>query len=272
MKYITVDEARLQSGAPRELISDDDIENYINIVEPQVERYMNTVFTPTQEIENIWPREMPTLQTRKNPLLTVRDFRFDNDSINTKNLEVYEESGIVRLGNNAPFSDFNNKNKATIKYLYGLVEEDDISSDLEEEVDSGNDITITTSDDISSDLEEGDYVRIQGMDGNREISRINSISGTDITLDKLVLGHESDSRVVKLKTPEYIKRLIMAETAIAIAVYAIGSTYTFNTGYSIGELSIQKGVPYTHWETNLQKNQEIRNSIMTSVRVRPAIL
>ena len=111
------------------------------------------------------------------------------------------------------------------------------------------------------------------MDGTKEVAQINDTpAGTTIQVDQLVKTHDSDSVVIKLQIPYYIKRFMEIEAAIYVAVYAIGGTYTFNTSYSLGDLSVNKGEPYPQWREVIQRMINERKMRRATIRIRPSIL
>ena len=76
----------------------------------------------------------------------------------------------------------------------------------------------------------------------------------------------------KIQIPYVIKRFMELEAAIYVGINAIGATYTFNASYSIGDLSVVKGVPYTHWRESVQRCIQEREALRKNIRVRPSIL
>ena len=61
------------------------------------------------------------------------------------------------------------------------------------------------------------------------------------------------------------------EAAIYVAINAIGATYTFNASYQIGELSVTKGVPYTHWRESVSQMLKERENLRRLIKPRPYI-
>jgi hypothetical protein len=127
--------------------------------------------------------------------------------------------------------------------------------------------------------------RSETFDGNgfpdyftrkKPITEVQSITidETDVTLGttysyfykkagKITLGNNAEEKVWKdvypqqcnvkyhwgvYNLPIIVKKLTAMIAAITAAEYMVGNTYTFATGYSIPELSVQKGVPYPHFE------------------------
>ena len=104
--YITASDVRIASGAPSSLISDTHIEHAIDLVEKEMERFMNTRFVPTQKIDVFDGNDTNRMFTSKNPVLVVRALKVDDDSITPSTLDVYKESGMVNLGDGAESGTF----------------------------------------------------------------------------------------------------------------------------------------------------------------------
>jgi hypothetical protein len=100
------------------------------------------------------------------------------------------------------------------------------------------------------------------MDGNSECAEITATDTGKITVDKLVFAHENESEVVLLQTPKPFIQVMKIISGILVCFRLIGQTYTFSTGYSLGELSVQKGVPYTHWRELANNLIKERNRLL----------
>lgn len=73
--------------------------------------------------------------------------------------------------------------------------------------------------------------------------------------------------------PDIIKKLTATIAALTCAEYMIGNTYTFATNYSIPELSVNKGVPYPHFDkltAQLMKRIELYKKELQAIIV-PAV-
>jgi len=124
-----------------------------------------------------------------------------------------------------------------------------------------------------SGFADEDWVEIYGMDGKQEVAQISGDPvGTTIVVDQLVQAHESGSTIVKLQIPYKIKRYMEIEASIYVAVFAIGGTYTFNTSYSLGELTVNKGEPYPQWREVIQRMINERKMRRETLKIRPSIL
>ena len=273
MTYITADDVRRASGAPTSLITDTLIEGAITIVEAEMERWMNTAFKPTVRIEHRDGNALPRLFTLKNPLLSVRALTLNTStSITPSYLNWEKSSGKVELSNDAEAGNFTSgQNNTFIKYLYGLMEESSTNTSTTAASTAGTTVSLTVSDE--SDFADKEWVEIYGMDGNQEVAQISGDPTTNtIVVDQLVQAHESGSSIVKLQIPYYIKRFMEIEAAIYVAIYAIGGTYTFNTSYSLGELTVNKGEPYPQWREVIQRMINERKMRKATIKIRPCIM
>jgi len=110
------------------------------------------------------------------------------------------------------------------------------------------------------------------MDGNREAAKISSVTdSTNIVLDQLVLSHESGSTIVKLEVEHTFTELMNTVCAIACVARIIGQSYTDIVGYTLGEMHVQKGEPYTQWRETANQLIRQRDEIMSKISIRPAV-
>lgn len=273
MTYITASEVRNASGVPTSLITDAQLTEWIAQVEEEMERWLNTSFKPKETIEIRDGNATSRMFVLKNPLLSVRELTVnDATSITPAYIDWYKPSGKVWLSTSAESATFSEGQQNTfIKYVYGFVEESSTDTTTTADVSTGSGVSLTVND--ITGFGDNEWVEIYGMDGNREVAYITAApSGSTIIVDKLVKTHESNSKVVKLEIPKYIKKYMIIEAAICAAINAIGATYTFNATYSLGELSVTKGVPYTHWKASMDyllKEREMRKS---RIKPRPSIM
>jgi hypothetical protein len=272
MTFISVSDVRVASGAPVALISNDDITSIIAIVEGEVARWLNTKFVPTQKIDILDGNGYERLFLTQNPVLAVRELKTNDTDISVDELFVSKQSGKVELGNGAETSTFISERQNTfVKYLYGWLEESSTSTTSSADTTAGTSVAITVA--SITGFSDEEWVELYGMDGKREVAQISgSPSGNTITVDRLVLTHESGSTIVKLQIPTYIKRYMEVEAGICVGINAIGATYTFNASYSLGELGVVKGVPYTHWRESVQRLIDERKMSKARLRPRPAIM
>ena len=273
MTYITADDVRRASGAPTSLITDALINSAITIVEKEMERWMNTAFKPTLKIEHRDGNALPRLFTLKNPLLSVRALTLNTStSITPAYLNWEKQSGKIQLSVDAEAGNFiTGQNNTFIKYLYGLLEDSTTRTTTTAASTAGTTVSLSVA--SITGLADEDWVEIYGMDGNQEVAQISGTpTGTTIVVDQLVQAHASESEVVKLQIPYFVKRYMEIEAAIYVAVYAIGGTYTFNTSYSLGELQVNKGEPYPQWREVILRMINERKMRRETIKIRPSIM
>jgi len=272
--YITVASVRRTCGIGSDQINDTDVENTITEVEKQVPRFFNTVFTPTERIDILDGNGTERIFTTKGPLLKLKALKIHGTSVTIDgNVLVYKESGKIVLDNSngtpekTVFSDY--KNGVVIKYIYGWVEEEGTETETTADALVGSSVEINVSDE--SGFSADDWVEIYGMDGNREVAKVTNTSTGKITVDLLSYSHESGSKIVKLQTPVLFTKLMNIIAGIALVARIVGQSYSDITGYTLAEMSVQKGEPYTQWrETATQLIRE-RDMLMQTIKPRPSI-
>ena len=257
--YVTVATVRRTAGIASTEINDADVNAIITECEPQVERFFNTVFTPKERIDILNGNGTTRIILDKNPLLAVRELKIDGDTEDPAYLHVSRESGKIELDTSQALTNNTFKlgsQKIVVKYIYGWVEESSTDTTLSAASEAGTSVALSVA--SETDFSDKDWVEIYGMDGNKEASQISGDPTTgSITVDKLVLDHESGSKVVKLQVNEIFKKLMNFACAIAMVARIVGQSYTDVVGYGLGELNIQKGEPYTQWrETATQLIRE----------------
>lgn len=270
--FVTFADVRKTVGIDSSEISDTDVELIITECEPQIQRYLNTVFTPKEKIEVRDGNGTLRMILRNNPVLAVRELKIDGDTEDPANLNVYRGSGKIELSTSATNSTFRSgSKKIVIKYVYGFLEESSTSTTTSAAETAGTDVSVAVADDTG--FADNDWVEIYGMDGYREAAQINGTpTGNVLILDKLVYAHESGSTIVKLEISENLKKLINLACSIAMVARIIGQSYTDTVGYGLGELHVQKGEPYTQWrETATQMIRE-RDQLLQTIQPRPSII
>ena len=274
MSYITIESVRRTVGISSSEISDDDVTAIIAECTPQVERFFNTSFTPKERIDILDGNGTTRIQLDKNPVLAVRELKIDGDAEDPAYLHVSKESGIIRLNTEEALTNSTFKlgyQKVIVKYLYGWIEESSTDTTLSIASEAGTTVSISVANIIG--FADTNWVEIYSMDGNKEVAQISGTpSGTTIVVDKLVLDHESGSKIVKLEVNEMFKKVMNIACAIAMVARIVGQSYVDTVGYGLGELSIQKGEPYTQWrETAVQLIKE-RDKIMATLRPSPIVI
>jgi len=271
-KYITVASVRRTVGIDSNEINDADVEATIVEIEAQVPRYFNTHFVPTEKIEILDGDGTNRLKVNQNPLLSVRQLKDDETTIDPANLEINKDSGYIFLGEGATTQKFSDKkNKIVIKYIYGTVENSSTSTTSTAAEVAGTNVSVVV--DSITDFADKDWVEILGMDGHREVAQINGTPGAGaIVLDKLVQTHELGSTITKLQISINFTKIMNLIASIALVARIIGQSYDENTGYSLGELSIQKGEPYTQWRETANQFIKERDQLMSRIMIRPYII
>lgn len=270
--FATVSEVRRISGISATEINDTDVGFMIADAEAQIPRFFNTFYKPTERIEINDGDGTNRHHLEKNPVLAVRELKIDGTSQDVSVLEIQKESGYMFLGQGADIPTFLFKrNSVVVKYIHGsLVNSQTVSttSSEDEVADTGVSVSVASSTGFS----EGDWVEFFGMDGKKEAAQITEIADeTHITLDQLVLTHESGSTIVLLEIEHTFIQLMNIVSAIACVARIIGQSYTDTVGYDLGELHVQKGEPYTQWrETAIQLIRE-RDIIMARISIRPSV-
>ena len=270
--FATVAEVRRISGIAATEISDVDVGYMIVDAEAAIPRFFNTVFTPTEVIQVHDGDGSARLLLDHNPLLSVRELKVDGDDEDVAELEVYKDSGYIFLGEGSTTSKFLNKrNSIVVKYIYGTVEHSSTSSTTSGDEVAGTNVSIALAS-ITGFADE-DWVEIVGMDGNREVAQINAEpSAGVIVVDKLVLDHEAGSTVVKLSVSQNFIKLMNISCAIACVARIIGQSYTDIVGYTLAELHVQKGEPYTQWRETANQLIRERNELMSRISIRPRVV
>ena len=271
---ITVASVRAVSGISTDFISDVDMGQLIDSAEYEADKTFNCKFVPTTFIEFPKTDNSERVVVKFNPLLRVTNLEIDKTTIDIEDIRVDKSSGVVRLEANADKYHFLTKsgynNLTKIRYDYGLLEATSIQTDTITDSSIGSSTSISVG--SSTGFTSGDFVQIEGFDGFIETFTINSIpDSTHMTADKLVTSHETGSLLTKVITPPIVIRLVQVITAMMGVARVVGASYTDIVGYSLGDMSIQKGEPYTQWRestTQLTKEYKI---ILQSFRARPVV-
>lgn len=268
--YITVASVRRTCGIGSSEISDGDVDDTITEVEAQIPRFFNTFFVPTEVIEIHDGDGTNRMVVDKNPLLNIRALEVDEDTVDPADLEIYKDSGYIFLGKDSDTSKFPEKKQViVIKYMYGTIDYSTTNSTTDGAEVAGASVVVAIADVTS--FAQNDWVELIGMDGNREVAQITSISSNDITLDQLVFAHVAGTTVTKLEINQTFVKLMNIVASIALVARIVGQSYTDTVGYDLGELHVQKGEPYTQWrETAIQLIRE-RDEIMARISIRPKV-
>ena len=269
--YITVASVRRSCGILVGEISDDDVEDTITEVEAQIPRFFNTFYTPTERIDILNGDGTNRLLLDKNPVLSVRALKIDGTTEDVANLDVYKDSGYIFLNEDATTAIFTDqKNAIVVKYLYGTVDLSSTTTSTSAAEVAGTSVSVVVAD--GSSFAENDWVEISGMDGNRETAQISSISLNTLTIDQLVLAHEASSTVTKIEINETFVKLMNIVASIALVARIVGQSYTDIVGYTLAEMHVQKGEPYTQWRETANQLIKERDDIMKRISIRPRVM
>jgi len=269
--YVTLVSVRRTAGIASTEISDADVKATIDEVEPQLERYYNTVFTPKEKIEVQDGNGTLRMVLFNNPVLAVRELKIDGTTEDPAHLLVTKESGKIILSSDSTAGHFIQKyNSVVVKYIYGMLEESSTSSTTSAAEVAGSAVSVSVA--SSTGFTALDWVEIYGMDGYREVAQISSLTTGVLVLDKLVYGHELGSVVVKLQVNQIFTKLMNVCCALAMVARIIGQSYTDIVGYNLGELRIQKGEPYTQWRETASQFMAERDDLLSRIKARPCIM
>lgn len=64
---------------------------------------------------------------------------------------------------------------------------------------------------------------------------------------------------------QLVRDICSVSAAIILATYMIGGTYTFVTSYSVPDMSVNKGVPYPHFNTAIAKLEAKRTWLLKNI-------
>ena len=275
-KYkVSVASVRASSGIASNFISDDDFLQLIESAEVEVDKILNTSFIPVTRIDFIQGNFTNRIMLNRNPVLKVRALKISDVDIDLDNVRLDSNSGIVWLESNAEYNYtralFGNRNLVRVKYDFGLMDNTSTQAIIDGAVVAGSSVSIKVA--SSSSFTLGDYVEIKGFDSKVEVFKISNIPDiTHIVADVLSTDHEDGSLLTKLEIPKVGLRLVQVVASMMGVARVVGQSYDEITGYSLGDMSIQKGEPYTQWrEVTVQLQKEYK-SLLESFRVRPVVV
>ncbi|MCK5281870.1 MAG: hypothetical protein KAK00_00510 [Nanoarchaeota archaeon] len=270
MSYISVTSVRAACGAPTALVTDTVITQFITEVENLTGKWLNAAFEPTRRIDILDGNGLPYFYAMKNPLLSVRKLTSDGTELTLSDLHIYKNSGKIALSGDSDLSSFVAESRSVIcEYYHGWVEYSTTTTDTDTASTAGSSVALSV--DSESGFSADDWIEIIGNDGYQESAKITATGTGEITVDILMYSHESGSIITKLQIPEYIKRFMELEAGICVAINAMGSTYTFNTSYTIGDFTTNLGVPYPHFQTQFTNMVKERDGLVRKLRPRMGI-
>ena len=268
--YISETTVRRTVGILESEISSTDVDAAIAEVENQVPNKFNTVFVPTERIDFLDGDGTNRLLLDMNPVLAVRTLRIDGDSYDADTLEVRKESGYIFLGDSASISRFSRgRNKVIVKYVHGTVEHSTTTTTSSAASVAGTSVVLAVVSGTAFTV--NDWVEIFGMDGMREVAKVTAKNTTEITVDQLILAHESGSSIIKLQVNSDFTKYMNIVAAIALVARIIGQSYSDIVGYNLEEFRIQKGEPYTQWREAANQLIKERNFLEQTLKIRPRV-
>lgn len=270
---VTVAQVRATSGIGSSLISDSDLGQLIDSAEYEADKVLNSKFIPTTFIEFPEGDNSERIVLKYNPLLKVRALETDTTTITIDDIRWKKSGGVIWLEATADKNYFVNKsgykNLTKVKYDYGYLEETSTQTISTAAVSAGDSVDIAVS--SESGFSVGDYVQIEGFDGYQETAKITGTDTGEITVDNLAVSHESGSLVTKVITPPIVVRFVQIIASMMGVARVVGASYDEIVGYTAGEISVQKGEPYTQWRETTTQLQKEYKSILDSFRQRPVV-
>lgn len=274
VRYITIANVRTTVGIDSTAISDGDVTEMTEDVEFQIERFLNTTFTPKEEIDILDGSGKPTIFTSHSPLLAVRSLADDGTSLTVGTDVEFTQAGRIRTTSDSPINYFTTKNNGVIiEYLHGwriFPESGGTETTTSAAATAGTTVSLTVG--SISGFSDNDWIEIYGTDGNREVAQIGgSPTGTTIIVDEINYSHVSGSLVRLLEVPNIILRLMKISSALALVARIIGDSADDIVGYTMGEFQVQKGEPFTQWRETARQLIAERDRILAKVQPRLAM-
>lgn len=228
----------------------------LDSADAEVERIIKTSCKPKEIIELYTGNSKNTMLTKKVPLLNLTGLEIDTTAISLEEVSTNLDTGQLILLSGAEETYFTSnivRKNVKLKYIWGWLEEvpDQIQTESTADVTAGAGTSIAVTTGTGANYAVNDWVRISGFDGYEEIVKVTAQTDDTITAT-LSLPHESDSLITKYQVPAIVNQLASVIAAIMGATYMMGNTYTFATGYTVPDYSIQKGVPYPHFNRNME--------------------
>ena len=270
-RFISADQARSYSGINIDLIDDDDMDEMIEDIEYQVEKYLNCDLTPVVRIETRDGNGKFVMFTDRSPLLSLRALQINDLDVDIENI-VFKKTGRIELLSPSNTGGFTRlKNKIFIKYVHGRVQYDKlVNTNTTALIEVGTTVDISITSETGFKL--GDWVELASFDGNIEVSQITALESGQITVDQLVLDHLSGATVKRLQISPVILRLIKLWVSIMAINRAVGQSFDEITGYTMGVFTVQKGEPFTQFRESIIRFENQATELMNSLRPTPGIM
>ena len=273
--YVTPDEVRRLLGLSSDDISDTDTNELIKLAEDEVNYLTNSIYLVVQSTGTASSGANTTL-TDSGKTWVADEWNSDANEVGGYMVYIYSGTGS---GQCRVIID-NTTTELTV----------DSEWDTNPDNTSKYRIFINTykNETFNGDGTTDYFVRFYPLLNIESIT----IDETDITIGstytyidynrgQIVLGRNAEIPVFKKEYPQMcnikyyygiypipilIKKLTAVTAGLMVGGYMVGSTYTFNTSYSLGDLSINKGVPYPHFEKILSTLTKQREFLITKIK------
>lgn len=275
-KYgVSLDELRSFSGIDSTLIDDTNLQRLLEQGEFASERDINCVCVPTTRIDFFEGDLTNRIMLNRNPVLKVRALKISDEDVDLDEVRLDSNNGIVWLETDADYNytrvQFGNRNLVRVKYDFGLMENTSVQSENVGALEAGSNVSIEVSD--SSVFSEDDYVEVKGFDSKIEVFKVSDVpDSTHIVADVLSNSHEAESLLTLLRVPMVFKNLVMLNASLYGAANIIGSSYDIIVSYGLGDMSVNKGVPYPHWNTSIMRFAQARQDLLKTFRPRSVVV
>jgi hypothetical protein len=270
---ITIQQVRETSGIDVDLITDEKFASLIEDAEYVTEKDLNCKGLPVNKIELVEGDETNRIMLNNNPVTRLRKIMIGTDEVDLDDVRLDKQGGNVWLSGNVVKTKKNahEKNLVRVNYEYGLLEETTVQTYSTADIVAGSGVIVPVLSSVGFNV--GDYVEISGFDSKVETFKITNVpNALSVKADLLGQGHESNSLLTIVETPRVFKRLIKVNAALMGCSVVIGTTYTIMVNYGLGDLNVNKGVPYTHWARVSEKLLSERNDLLTKFRQRPVVM
>lgn len=263
---VTVAQVRQTSGVQSDITDDATITALISEIEERILSSLKVFKEPTKVIDVLHGNNKTQIALNRPYVWKVLEIKSRDSELDLSNIHINPISSIITIDNTSnPYYFEKYLNSIKVKYLSAFMEKTTTITETSADIEAGNSVVIAVDDESSFSVD--DWILIEGLDGNIEATKITAVSDDDttITVDLLVQDHESESLITKLQTHELLTQYVRYESAVAVGINAIGGSYNFATGYTYPEYSAQKGVPYPHFQKNVEENKnksdEVKNQI-----------
>lgn len=272
---ITYDENKIRyfSGAPSSLIDTTTLEGIFDQVKSVVLGELQVNETPSKAVEIGNGNNSLQYLIKKRFATKILSCKIRSTVIDVNTIILNWKTGMISLDTTSSntFSLFPfDPNSVKIKFESAFMDKTTTVTETTTALTAGDSVSFVVDD--ASGISQNDYILIESTTPRNEVCKVTNVSSNTITVDKLSHNHDNEAVVTKMDTDILLDQLVLYETCIAVALNAIGSTYTFNTSYSVEGVTVNKGVPYPHWEKSLNQNTKLRDDVLKIIRRRLQII